>query len=192
MNRNKWALVPILLGLLLTSGCSFCRRVADLLGVEPETLSPDDSLSVVASSMPWVVLVCLAGIGLSVFLLMQGNKLGVASGVAFVATMVLAIAISKHLALIAWIGTGALVALATFFGWRVWVNRSKLTVKTEELKVEHTALVEAVATTECAKDELDIDSRNIVFGKPDIDDHGAAGRIQSPATEKIIAKIRGK
>lgn len=160
--------------LLLMAGCNFCHKIRDLLGIEPETLPPDDSLSVVAGSVPWVVLVCLAGIGLSVFLLMQGNKLGMAFGVAFVATMVLAIAISKHLALIAWIGTGSLVALAGFFGWRVWINRR--------------AITELVDTAECAKDELNPDSRAVVFGKGDT--HGVAGRIQSRATEKIVKEVR--
>ncbi len=44
---------------------SIGRGVADFLGIEGEAPPPDDSLSIVANSMPWVVLVCLAGIGLS-------------------------------------------------------------------------------------------------------------------------------
>lgn len=124
----------------------------------------------------WLILGCVVGIGASVALLAQGNKLGLASAAACAVTLALAITLSQHFTLIAWIGLGIILAVVGLVAWQAWQQRR--------------AIKELVLTAEATKPALSQAEKERIFGTGD--GRGLAGQLQHPATEKLVADERAK
>ena len=167
---TKHQLVAVALLCLLLVGCSLFHKKAPP-GPTIDDPPKSNGKTAIVATMPWVILACLAGIGGSVFLVIQGNKLGFASGASCVAMGVIAIAISAHIVLIGWIGLALLIAVCATMIWQAIINRK--------------AIVEGIWTNEASKDEMNVHQKEVVFG-----DSGIADQIQSPSTKKIVAAVR--
>jgi len=126
----------------------------------------------------WMVPIGILGVAAGSFLLAQGSlKLGLAVVIGCGVALGLSITVFQHFALIAWFGFG-LAAVGIFYAvYQAYLHRK--------------AIAELVKTGEAAKLSMSAKAKAVVFGAADNEgDHGAAGTIQSKATEKLVAKER--
>ena len=181
---RKLFIVILLSSLLLLSGCQVLSHLGGKHSpamveemVKLIEAVADNIEAVIILKCWWLIPGCLIGLGAAAFLAVMKQvkvALGLAAGMGV--TLVLSITVFKHFALIGYIVLAIGVLIAGYALWRVWLHCR--------------ALVEAVETTEKTKPLLSETSRQMMFGGNF--DKGEAHEIQSPATEKIIAKIRGK
>lgn len=171
------------------SGCaplkSFGQTIGRGLGLCSEQPPANFSSKSMLFGKLWPLLIIgVVGATASVFMIMQGTvKWGVSGFVSCIVMLVLSVTLVEHIKVIPWIGSGIIILVIGYAVWQTYL-------KHQELKLKDVALVEAVETTEAAKNEMDKDQKAVVFGTSN--DHGLAGTIQSLTTEKIINKIRGK
>ena len=185
---TKGIIYGVLLGLFLLSGCSILGHlggkhspaiVADIMedAAELIELMGDNVESIIILKMWWLIPACLLGLGAAaVLMVLKQVQLAIALAAGFGVTLVLSITVFKHFSLIGYVVLGIGLLIAGYTLYRAWLKQK--------------ALEQSVKTTDKTKQFLGETSKQVMFG--DKDSHGAAGKIQSPATEKIIAKIRGK
>ncbi len=162
-------------------GCGPARAaVHKILGttsvVSPHTgpVTPPTAQQEVGKSVLWMVPWLILGSGGAIVLIfLKQIKLGIALGAGCVVSLILALTVFKHLAIVTW-GAVAVGALVAGYGlYRVWINRR--------------AISELVMTAELAKEDMTEDAQTRVFGD---EGSGEAGEIQSKATEKLVAVER--
>ncbi len=184
--------VIIVLALVVLAGCSWLNGAAPdgnsiAPDLEPQTPA-DASQEKAFTGLRWMLLVgvSLAALGAGLlFIPLPGLKSWsvpcFASG-GFMAFM--SITLNQHYLLISWIGLGIGLAGIVLLGWMVWKNRDKL-------EATWTALLQVVTGNDLAKKVLPEEIKEKLYGAPDhILDRGLVGNVQSPATEKLVAKIR--
>ncbi len=172
-------LVATLLTILLLAGCSLIRKApAPQEPVVKPPLPVTAEVQKAIAWLPYIVAICVFGLGVAVALVAGGSgKLGIMIGAGAGASLGAAIMVAQWFWLIAYV-LGALgLLVAIWVAWRVWQQRK--------------ALSEVVWTAEEAKKLIGETAKKMLFGDPAWEgDHGTAGKIQSPATEKLVAKIR--
>lgn len=184
-----FGLWPLALGLVLSgSGCSTLKHlagkhstamVAEIVEQAAELIEAigDNIEAVVILKMWWLIPGCLLGLGAAAFLLvLKQAQLALALATGFGVTLVLSITVFKHFALIGYIVLGLGVVAAGYAMYRAWLYRdgfSRLFLTGEAVKVE----MDEVTKT------------NVYGGK---DDHGIAGVLQNPATERLVLLERKK
>ncbi len=177
--------VAIIVLVLALAGCSMFGgggQSGDGLGKNSENDKPVPLVEKSISWLPAVVAVSVVLLGVSVALLVAGNKLGIAGLAGAGTVLVVAITVARFLWLIAAMGGLVALCFAGLLVWKIWENR-------KALDVAALGLGELVETVEAAKDQLTQKGKELIFGADD-DDHGKAGDIQSPNTETIVAEIR--
>ncbi len=185
---SKWFIIVSLSALILLSGCGVLGHLAGKhsptivadIAVELAELGEvigDNIESIIILKMWWLIPACLLGLGAAaVLMVLKQAQLAIALAAGFGVTLVLSITVFKHFALIGYVVLGIGILIAGYALWQAWLKRK--------------ALEQSVETNDKSKQFMGETAKQLMFG--DKDTHGAAGKIQSLATEKIIAKIRGK
>ena len=186
---TKWIVVSLLVLFLALAGCSLFKGDTSLekgLAAKPPVAPVTRQAEKAISWLPYIVALCVLGLGASAALLVAGSKIGIALAVGSGTSLVASVVLSQWLVPIAIIG--GLIALLGLglLVWRIWSQRNTL-------KVQDLGLIELVSTVETAKNYLSAASKKIMFGGKDEDGYrGEAGKIQSLSTQAIVAKARGK
>ncbi len=179
------AIVGLLIIVVILAGCGvFGGNKASQEGITTDKieLSPTQTSQEKAFTGLRLILyagIALAGIGFGLLFVPILKTWALGCMAAGGLMSFIALTLNQHYILISWIGLGLGLAGIGLLGWLLWKNRK--------------ALVQVVWTLESAKGFLDGEQKPAMFGDPAVpNDHGNAGEIQSPATEKLVAKIRGK
>jgi len=125
-------------------------------------------------TLRWIIFACLICFGISITLFIQGNRAGIAGAIGSVATLILAITVSQHLMLIAWIGMGVLGIVVLFLIYEAIIQKN--TNK------------ELIKTTELTKEKLSEADKEELFGPK----KATVDKIQSENTKKIVQEIKKK
>ena len=133
-----------------------------------------DIQSRITVMLKWIIGASIVGIGVFGALIVFGNiKGGIFGAVSCVITMILAITIGEHFALIAWIGLGILIFGIGIFLYYIYTERK--------------AIKEIITTTEETKKFINDKDRNKIFG-----DNGFANLTHSKNTINLVKKERNK
>ena len=159
----RWIAVSLLVSFFVLSGCSLFNggtHLEDGLAAGPppaQVITHQAEKSI--SWLPYIVALCVLGLGASAALLVAGSKIGIAlavgSGTSLIASVVLSqwlIPIAVIGGLLALVGSGLLV-------WQIWNQR-------KTLKIQGLGLSELVATVEKTKDYLANSSKKISLPEP--------------------------
>lgn len=129
--------------------------------------------------MAWIGVVSVFGIGAFIILaFFTKNKLAIFVAIGFLITLGISIAVSMHMAAIAWITTivagVAVVGVLAYIGYITFIQNKSV----EEL----------VQTGEVTKNYLTQEARDHIFGRGA--EPGVADQVQSKVTKKIVRQVR--
>ena len=170
MNREliEYFVMYILLGLLILicylGGClPSCQYPNNpVIDTNGNTMKP------ILNSMNWVATLSVLGIGLSVFALLNGNKLGFAGIGASLVTLFTTAAMAKYSAWIAWFAVVfILVGVVSVCIYSIWINRK--------------ALKQLVKGAQILKGQI-----------PNGDGSKLLKSVQSKSTQKLVQGVKGQ
>ena len=152
------------------------KKERDLATKERDKLKEDIS-SHLSSLLRLIIGGSIIGIGVCGALAAFGNvKSGLLGASGCGITLVMAIVVGEHIALIGWIGLGVFLFCIGLLAFHIWNERK--------------SIGEVVASTEKVKENLDVPLKEKIFGKKGED--GQIGRLQSLRTSNIVKKQKAK
>ncbi len=194
----KTLILVLFIGCLMLSGCSIWGNSASDNDVTsdkdgtPELEQPqtptEQSQEKAFTGLRWMLFagIALAAIGVGLMFvpipILKTWALGCVASGGLMSFM--AITLNQHYVLISWIGLGLGLAGIGLLSLMLWKNKDKL-------EAAGVALFEVVTGNDLAKRILPEDLKQKLYGASNVlHDKGLVGDVQSPATEKLVAKIR--
>ena len=150
------------------------NKIADLEKEKEELLDKINSKTEIM--LKWLILICIIGVGISAALVIYGNKMGVVTGIASIATLITAIVVDKLFIYMAWGGLGLILIIVGIVIWHALSDKKSFR--------------EIIETVEMAKERLTPQDKNHLFGTKNI--KGQIEILQNNNTKNIVKKERKK